>query len=64
MRGIYGTSQSLVGAEPVALRDVSFGTGLWLGAFVFLGWSIASGVTEGIGKVVEQALERKKSTRG
>jgi hypothetical protein len=61
MRGIYGKNQQhRVGAEPVALRDVSFGAGMWLGAFVFLGWNIASGLTEGIGKGVEHVLARKK----
>lgn len=64
MRGIYGKNRYLVGAEPVELRDVSFGAGMWLGVFVFLGWNIAQGVTEGVEKVVGKALERKKSKSG
>lgn len=61
MRGIYGKNQQhLVGAEPVELRDVSFGAGVWLGVFAFLGWNIASGIDKGIEAVVGKALERKK----
>lgn len=60
MRGIYGKNQHPVGAEPVALHEVSFGAGMWIGVLAFLGWNIASGLTEGIGTVVGKVLERKK----
>jgi hypothetical protein len=65
-RGEYGKRSAngawpTVGADqPVELRDVGAGAGIWLGFFAFIGWSIGRGLDAGIEKGIAEFRKPKR----
>jgi len=54
-----GADQS--GPNPVELRDVGAGAGIWLGFFAFIGWSIGRGLDAGIEEGIAKFRKPKRA---